>query len=339
MPCGACIPGQECPTVLHAARHSHGSDLTVGRRLKRLITMLGVMAVRRFIALAPPSWDATIAATLDWLLGTLIPDLRHRINHNLFLVYGQTHTLEQRAAIGSRVRRNLAATLIEFMRLSDCGPDDLLRRTRTYGQIHLRRALEAGRGVLLVTGHYGSYELAGAYCAAHGLPITVLARARDDELTEQFVTRTRTHHHVRVIHKTAWREAVRILREGGLVGVLADQAVNTGGVMAEFMGQPAATAVGPILMAQQTGAAVLPCFVTRDANGRLTVEIHAPLPLPETGDDEADLRAAVQSLNDVFSAQIRHKPEEWQWLHRRWKKPRSIRKRVPKLERSMATDD
>ncbi len=300
--------------------------------------MLSVMAFRTLMAYAPPSWDRTIAWGSDQLLGTLVPDLRRRVAANLQLVYGKTQTPEQLAAFARRVRRNLATTLIEFMRLSECGPEDLLRRTRTYGQIHLRRALQAGRGVLLVTAHYGSYEVAGAYCAAFGLPITVLARARDDELTEQFVTRTRSQHHIRVIHKTAWREAVKVLREGGMVGVLADQAVNTGGVMAEFLGQPAATAVGPVLMAQQTGAAVLPCFVTRDANGRLTVELHAPLALPDTGDAEADLRAAVQALNDVLSAQIRYKPEEWQWLHRRWKTPRSVRRHVPKLSRAMAAD-
>ncbi|MCZ7599319.1 MAG: hypothetical protein M5U09_18645 [Gammaproteobacteria bacterium] len=138
---------------------------------------------------------------LDVLLGSLIPDLRRRLTHNLKLIYGETHSQAELVAFSRRVRRNLALNVVDFMRLSDCGPQDLLRRTRTYGQIHLRRALEAGRGALLVTGHYGGYELAGAYCAAHGLPITVLARARDDELTEQFFSRTRNHHHVRVIHK------------------------------------------------------------------------------------------------------------------------------------------
>jgi KDO2-lipid IV(A) lauroyltransferase len=272
-------------------------------------------------------------------LNFLVPELRRRMSDHLRLVYGRSHSVDERARMAQRVQDNLGATLAEFMRLAHRRPEDLRHRTRTFGQIHLRRALDAGHGVLLVTAHYGSYELAGAYCAAHGLPITVLARARDDVLTEQFVGRTRSQHQIRVIHKTAWREALKVLRDGGLVGVLADQAVNTGGVMADFLDQPAATAVGPILMAQQTGAALLPCFVTRDNNGRLTVELHAPIELPSTGDEEADLCTAAQRLNDVLSAQIRHRPEEWQWLHRRWKTPRSIRRRAPKLDRSMAAED
>ena len=301
--------------------------------------MLAVVVFRLLMDLVPESRDRGVARWLTRQLSVLVPDLRRRIADHLRLVYGRTHALEDRRAMAQRVQFNLGCTLTEFMRLAHRRPDELLRRTRTFGQIHLRRALEAGHGVLLVTAHYGSYELAGAYCAAQGLPITVLARARDDVLTEQFVGRTRSLHHINVVHKTAWREAVRVLREGGLVGVLADQAVNTGGVMGEFLGHPAATAVGPILMAQQTGAALLPCFVTRDNNGRLTVELHGPLELPQTGDEEADLWAAAQQLNDVLSAQIRHRPEEWQWLHRRWKTPRSIRRRAPKLRRAMAAED
>ncbi|NUP98847.1 MAG: lysophospholipid acyltransferase family protein [Armatimonadetes bacterium] len=312
---------------------------SIPTRLRRLVTAAAIISFKTCVQAVPTSWDPCLAEWIQRQVRFWFPKLERRVHEHLLMIYGGELGQAERLALARRIFGNLGRSLTEFMRMGQLSGDDIRRRTRIHGQHHLRRALEAGRGVLMVTGHYGNFEMMAACCGAYDLPITAVARASNEELTEQFIQRTRAHHNIRIVHKLAWREALKTLRQGGIVGMLVDQAALTGGVMADFLGHPASTAIGPLVLARQTGAAILPCFVTRDANGHQTVEMHGPLVLPQTDDEEADYREAAQRLNAVLGRQIRHRPEEWHWMHRRWKKPAAIRSNVPRLRHALRVDE
>lgn len=301
------------------------------QQLKRRLVQVGVLLYRAALAAAPARWDPSFARFLVHLVRFVRPRLEGLIDDHLRLVYGQGWSRERRRELASRVLRNAAAGVTEFMRMPQLSPDDVRRRVEIRGKVHLHRAIAAGHGAILTTGHYGNFEMMAACCGAFGLSLVAIARPRDDDTTEQFINATRSQHRVQVVSRQSWRAVLRALRDNQLVGILADQAVLVGGVMADFLGRPAATALGPFVLARHSGAPILPCFVTRDPNGRFTVSIHPPLDVPDSGDERADMALAAQRLNDVLSAQILHRPEEWLWMHRRWKTPLTTRNDAPRL--------
>jgi len=313
------------------ARLTRG-EITPARRLKRWIVAGATLFAQAVVRAFPLHSDPALARTLRFWVVMLWPALRRRLRDHLRLVYGATTTAGWREDLASRVMSCTARGAIEFIRLSQTTPKQLQQRIRVNGQGHLRQALAGGRGVIMLTGHYGNFEMMAALCAAYDLDVTVIARASDEDLVEQYVGAIRAQHKVRVVHKQAWREAFRTLENGGIVGILADQAAARGGIMADFLGHPAPTALGPFMLAQRTGAPVLPCFIQRDPNGFMTVDMHRPLQFVESGDEDTDALAFTQRMNDAIGAQIRMRPEEWHWVHRRWKTPVAVRRAARKSD-------
>ena len=114
------------------------------------------------------------------------------------------------------------------------------------------------------------------------------------------------------------RALLRVLRRGEILGLLMDQDTNVQGVFAPFFGRPAHTPVGPVRLAMRTGAPLVPMALYREGEGYHLV-VQPPIPLPDTGDREADLREGVARCNRTLEALIRRHPEQWVWMHRRWK--------------------
>ena len=162
--------------------------------------------------------------------------------------------------------------------------------------------------------------MVGARIAAEGYPLNVIARAqRDDRLTE-YIRRTREVTGMRVLHREqSVRQSLRALRGNELVGILLDQNAGDDGVFVDFFGQPASTAPGAAAFALRTGAAVVPTFGWRKPDDSHVAEIGPALPLVETGDREKDILANTARYTKVIEERIREHPEQWFWLHKRWK--------------------
>jgi KDO2-lipid IV(A) lauroyltransferase len=277
------------------------------------------------VRLVPPSADNWLAALGVGLVRFLAPGLHGRMLDHLRLVYGGELNPEQRAALAERVWHKQARNMIEFFRLARANPEELRRGVVIRGLRQIRALRARHVGVIGVTAHYGNFELLGALWSVLLGPWAVIVREKDDAGTENYVNAVRRRFGQVVVHKEDFRTAARLLRQGHAVGLAADQAAHVGGVMADFLGHPGATALGAPTLARLGQAALVCSFITRDANGRLTAEIHRPLALPDDPDQEAWLSHGAQAINDVLSAQIRCQPDEWLWLHRRWKQPLSLR--------------
>jgi KDO2-lipid IV(A) lauroyltransferase len=246
--------------------------------------------------------------------------LRRVGTRNLEMAFPQMNQ-EQRDKILRGCFDNLGRLLGEFSHFPDETPESLRRIVECEGLENLEAARKSGRGVILFTGHLGAWELSSFALSAFGYPMSFLVRRIDNPLIEQLVERTRTRYGNRSIDKrAAARPMLRTLHEGGTVGVLVD--LNTQpheGIFVDFFGIPASTTTGIAAIALRTGAQVLPVFVPwNEQRQRFTLRIDPPLTFNQTGDVERDIQQLTSLFTSVIEANVRHFPDQWLWIHKRW---------------------
>lgn len=238
---------------------------------------------------------------------------------NLARVYGDVWSDEQILQIARKAFRNFGRTAVEFIRLPYMSPDKIRMIVKIEGLECMFHALEAGRGCILITAHYGNWEMLGARLVLEGLEMNVLARSADDSLTDRFINGIRSRVGLKVLSRGgSLIPVLRALKRNEVVGILLDQNfVN--GIFVDFFGRPAATATGPAELAIRTGAPVVSGFIERQADNTHLARFE-PIELPSTaGDYEENVRAATQVFTKVIEDAVRRRPDQWMWFHNRWK--------------------
>ena len=140
---------------------------------------------------------------------------------------------------------------------------------------------------------------------------------------DRFINEYRRLVGMHIIYKNDVREMFRMMKEGWIVGLLADQDTSRhDGIVLDFFGKPTNCVPGPATMARSAGLGVIPGYITRKEDGTHKIIFHAPVEVPRTKDKRADIRTAEQAVNRVLEQHIREHPEEWFWLHDRWKSMR-----------------
>lgn len=219
---------------------------------------------------------------------------------------------------------HLGRTSIEAALISALSPDQVRAMfERVEGADVLAAARAEGKGVLLVSGHLGNWELAGAFVAASGMPIEAVARGMENPLFDRYITRTRHDLGMTVIHDAdAVRRVPRAMREGKAVAMLVDQgAVGLASTWVPFFGRYAKTPRGPAVFALRLGAPVVFATALRQPDGRY-VMYYERVPVRPTGDREADVDRIVMDYTATLERWIRRAPEQYFWHHRRWKHQR-----------------
>ncbi|MGI8499402.1 MAG: lysophospholipid acyltransferase family protein [Gemmatimonadaceae bacterium] len=184
----------------------------------------------------------------------------------------------------------------------------------------IEAALALGRGVILVTGHFGNWELAAAYVAARGVAIDVVVRGMNNPLFDGYLTRTRSRLGMAVVHdQVAVRHAMRSLRANRAVGFVIDQGVlHLASTYVPFFGRPAKTPRGPAVFAMRWGVPVVFGVARREPSGRYRIAIEA-IPAPEWSDRERAVEELVRGYTGALERWVRRSPEQYFWHHRRWK--------------------
>ena len=183
--------------------------------------------------------------------------------------------------------------------------------------------LARGKGLILVTGHLGNWELGGAYIAARGVPLEAVARHMANPLFDGYLTRTRTRIGMNVVHdEDAVRRVPRQLRRGGGVAFLVDQGVvGLASTWVPFFGRMAKTPRGPAVFALRLGAPIVFGLALRRPSGRFLLTFE-PIEARSTGDREADVDRIVADYTSTLERWVRRAPEQYFWHHRRWKHQR-----------------
>lgn len=206
-----------------------------------------------------------------------------------------------------------------LLRLSRLGPDEVIAATDVGGLDALRSAVEDGRGAVLVTGHFGNWEIGGASVAARGVPLDVVAQRQANPHFDRLINRARERLGMTVIRRGgATKAALRSLRRGRAVALVTDQDARSRGVFVPFFGRPASTHRGPAVLALRTGAPVFMGTAVRRDDGRYDVTIRE-IPVPSTDDPEEQADLLTAALAAALEAAVREAPGQYLWQHRRWK--------------------
>jgi KDO2-lipid IV(A) lauroyltransferase len=196
---------------------------------------------------------------------------------------------------------------------------DLFENVEGWDVVERLRA--RGRGLIMVTGHLGNWELGGAYIAARGVPLDVVVRRMANPLFDGYLTRTRSRLRMAVVRdREAVRRTPRTLRAGGAVAFLTDQAgLNLASTFVPFFGRPAKTPRGPAVFALRLDAPVVFGTALRLPSGRYRLSFEE-IRVPESGDVDSDVDELVASYTQILEKWVRRAPEQYFWQHRRWKR-------------------
>ena len=228
----------------------------------------------------------------------------------------------QRESLLREEYRNLGWLLAEFCQMSTYTHDFASRFIRYEGLEHYIAARDRGKGVFVLTGHLGAWELSSFYHSLAGYPMGMVIRRLDNPLVDRLVNRIRCQHGNRVLHKDDFaRGLIGAMRAGETVGILMDTNMTPPqGLFVPFFGVEACTASGLARVAHKTGSAVLPGFLLWEPRERQYILRFGPeLVLANTGDSEADAASNTALFTAVLEAAIREYPAQWLWMHRRWK--------------------
>jgi KDO2-lipid IV(A) lauroyltransferase len=280
-----------------------------------------VVAVARTLGRLPRALArllaSLIAIAVYWALGRL-----RRVGvRNLKLALPELSTAERNRILRG-VYVHLAWQLVEFCRMTRYTPQNTSAWLRTEGLDRYLAAQARGKGVLVVTGHLGAWELSSFYHSLMGHPMGMVIRRLDNRRLDDFVNGIRCLHGNKVIHKDDFgRGLLLAMRSGQTVGILMDTNMTPPqGSFVEFFGLEACTATGLAHVARKTGAAVLPGFMLWEPSERRYVLHFGPeIQIPHTANPAEDILAATQLCTQAIESWIRRYPDQWLWIHRRWK--------------------
>jgi KDO2-lipid IV(A) lauroyltransferase len=215
---------------------------------------------------------------------------------------------------------NLGMSMIELSKLPIMGKRYLDGHVKLEGLENVRSALNKGRGVVLLTAHFGNWEISSLAAGVKGYPMSVFAREQKYKRLNALLNELRQSTGCRVITKGfSAKDIIKTLDNNGIVGMLSDQDAGANGVFVIFFNRPASMAQGPVVFGLKTDAVILPSFIWRIKNDRHVARVGEPLELVNTGDKEKDMKLNLQRIADIAAGYIAIFPEQWLWSHKRWK--------------------
>ncbi len=259
-------------------------------------------------------------SALAKLIYHLSPKHRLIALHNIARSFPEK-SMDEVIRIAKRAYTLFALMAAEFSEIYYLTPDTIDQWVTIEGLDKYLAAKEKGKGVLLISAHFGNWEFGNAALAIKTGPLVFVYRVLDSLFVEDVTTVVRAKHGISQISKdNAMRPIIRHLKNKQTVMMLIDQNVAWyDGLFVEFLNRPAATTAGPALLAMHTGAPVLPVFTRRLPTGTFVLEIGDEVALTHTGKRDADVLANTQRFTTIIENYIRRYPEQWFWVHQRWK--------------------
>lgn len=289
--------------------------------MREKIEYFAAWALLKGLGLLPRRAARFLAAAMMHVAYRLRPPLKQAAETNLKMAFPDW-TQAQRDAVIAKMIRNIGWMGAEFSQFPKYTRENIDRVIFIEGQENYSNALKRGKGVIFLTGHIGPWELSSFAHALHGYPCDFLARPIKNARVDALVNGYRARAGCRVIDKNdSARAVLRTLRDGGVVGILADQ--NTSleeGVFVPFFGIEASTTAGLARIALRTDASVVPGYAYWDESAKKYVLRFEPaVELARTGDEELDVKINTAKFTKIIEDVVRARPDQWLWVHKRWK--------------------
>lgn len=250
-------------------------------------------------------------------------DRRHRLItlRNLEFALGRELSREQREELAKKVFHHFVQLFFEALEMLLMPLSHLQKKVIVIGQENAEAPWKLGKGILAIGAHAGNWEYTSMVYGTLYSPMSLVAREHDHPLMNRIIRFLRERGGNRMIPKQGGLKAILSqLKKNQIVGMLIDQNTTTkGGILVDFFGHKARTTPIVAILARRFGTPVFMVLSRRLPDGRHLLHIHPPLPMVLTEDPEEDIRRHVQLQSNVIEAWIRVSPEQWLWLHKRWK--------------------
>ena len=284
-----------------------------------LLTRLGA----GLLLILPRRWALALANGVGHLGYGLVSRQRTKILENLKFAYGDTKSSEELETIGRRVMGHMLQTAVDFLRFATLSRDQAASFVEA-GEAYsfCKDILQEGRGLIIITAHLGNWELLPEVFGLQGFRGGVVGRRIYYEPYNQWIVGLRNYVGFRTIYQDeAVRQIHAHLKAGEIVGLLPDQdRDNVRGIFVDFFGRPAYTSVAPVKFAISSGAPILPAFMVRVPGNRYKLLLgNLMRPKIEGNDRMASIRKYTEAWMKDFEEVIRRYPEQWGWMHDRWK--------------------
>ncbi len=268
-----------------------------------------------------------IPRSLMLFLGNILGDFtfyilrirRKQVFKNLRIAFGNQKSDIELKKIARETYKNLGKTLLEFLQLPRMNGTRIRRIVDTSELCKIDPILKEGKGAVLLGAHFGNWELLGAAFGLGGYPVNVIGRLSDNRRIGNTIDRYRRLVGMKVIQKNApIRKVLRALSNNELVAILMDQNTRKDMVFVDFFGRPAAYAKGVAVFALRTGAPVVPAFIVREKKFH-KILIGNPIYAHSSENSDNDIQRYTAQFSKVIESYIRQYPDQWFWLHNRWK--------------------
>jgi KDO2-lipid IV(A) lauroyltransferase len=289
--------------------------------MKEWIEYAAVWTILKTLGALPRKMSRKFAAAVAAILFATFPKLRRVAHFNLRLAFPEWDDWQHQSVIRGMVR-NLGWMAAEFAHFPDYTSQNISDLVILDGHDNFLEGHRRGKGVLYLTGHIGAWELSSFAHALYGFPLHYMARPLDNARVDALVNRYRCLSGNQPIFKNeSARVLLKILKEAGTVGILADQnTMPEEGAFVDFFGSRACTTTGIARLALHTGAAVVPGYaVWDDSIRKYRLRFEPPVELQRTGDPERDVFVNTQKFAKIIEGIIRKHPQQWVWVHARWK--------------------
>jgi KDO2-lipid IV(A) lauroyltransferase len=289
--------------------------------MKERLAYAFVWVVLKMAGLLPRSVARAVGTTVARILLAVSAKLRKTAEFNLRLAFPDWTDTQRKATLRG-MTRSLGWMAAEFARMPSYSAENIEETIVLDGHENFLEGQRRGKGLLFLTAHLGAWELSSYAHALYGHPLHYMARPLDNARLDALVNHYRSiSGNVPIFKNESARAMLEILKDAGTVGILADQnTMPQEGVFVDFFGTPACTTAGIARVALHTGAAVVPGYAVWDATlNKYRLRFEPPLELIRTGDTDRDILENTQQFAKVTEEIIRKYPEQWVWIHARWK--------------------
>lgn len=244
---------------------------------------------------------------------------RNLVIRQMTQALGDMYTPEQIRKMARQVFVHFTCEALQFFRMLSLDTKTIDRMVQGVGLENVASALAEGKGCIVLTAHFGNWEMLARKLVSQGWPLSVIARDSDDPGMTGIATRIREHGGYAVYDKDQpIIGAFRRLKQNEILGILPDQN-DYDGIEVEFFGKTALSAIGPAVLSLKSGAALVPAFCEKTADDRYTLTAYPKIEYTPTGDHDADVKNLTQLVMNALEQGIRKNPAQWLWLHNRWK--------------------
>lgn len=304
-------------------------------RAKNIRHTVAYVLVQLFVTSAlwtPHFLGLPLFSFYGWIVGFILVPYRKEIVKNLSFVYGDSLSEKEKRKIANGVFVNLGKTAFDAIKLPSYSKEKFNSIVKADTNSFKTALDEHQKGIIALGGHLSCFELQSQICAMHDLPIVVIGAKLFDQRIDSIVENLRKRNGTTYMQRDGvGRKLLKELKNNKIFGALLDQDATKDGGFAHFLDHLAYTPTGPIRLALKFKIPLFFNVLERKPDNSYEFRIEGPIALPETGDDTEDLLILTEQYNSFISKQIRKCPDQWVWMHRRWKRKREDYQNTPSI--------